>query len=387
MGKIIDMMQDGIVAGYTPAEIKESVIDTLSAYFENKDTLYQYATSSQILEVYEFIIRYHYDQNFLTGLLEVLSCYRNAYKVQHDNTLEVLVSTHKEFVQKENLMWTVRQQAPNNPQTDYYDTSIAYFKHIGDTLEIGTKHIVFELYTLIRYIIGKPVEYEKIQKCKFGAIISNILDQGYFNEILKTVPISIKLSDWRNISYHHTYSIEQEKIVCTYGKQEEKFELSFEELGKYTHQIIRASNILNIARCIFVYDNLNSINLYLKDKQLPIEFRKPLRVNQLKISLLSQGFQMEQYDERESSISIILYDLRNDGTLSISEENKRKIHSSQFLYHFWCIFQKNNISVIYCDKKGVRLFSSFVHGEICQCIQEGRENLSYLAQHVEFKPI
>ena len=383
--KIVDMMKDAVEEGYTPSEIKESVIDTLGVYFENKATLCQYATSSEILSVYEFIIRYHYDPSFITGVFEVLNCYRKAYKIQPDKTLEVIVSTLKEFTQKENLMWTVRQQTPNNPTTDIYDAVIAYYKHIGDTLEIGTKHIVFELYTLIRYIVGKPADYEEIHKYKFGVVINNILVQGYFNDILKTIPISIKLSDWRNISYHHTYSIEQGKIVCTYGRLKNTFEISYDELKKYTHQIVRASNILNVARCIFVFDNLDSIHLHLNINKDSVELRKPLLLNQLKISLSSQGFQLEHYDESENSISIVLYDLRNSGKLGSSEERERKIQSSQFLYNFWCVFQAISISIIYCNNKGIRLLCSSVQGEICRCIQDGQKELSYLAQHVDYK--
>lgn len=385
--KIIEMLKDSINVGYTPADIKEAIINTLSEYFDNKTALSKYSTTSEILSIFEFIIRYHYDTLFFSGLKEVLECYRAAYKISSDNTLKIILSTIKDFSQKENLMWTVRQHTPTNLSSDIYDNVIVYMKHIGDNLEIGTKHIIFEIYALIRLINGKQVNYEQIQKCDFGVVIKNILDQNLFENILKTSPISIKLSDWRNIAYHHTYSIEEGKIVCIYGKQNISFEITFDELQNYVHQIVRASNIFNIARCIFVFDNLDNINSLSLHAGEKIDFRKPLLINQLKISLLSQGFLLIKYFENKTSISISLNDLRNNGTLSESEKRKRKIHSSQFLYNAWCVFQKEFLSVIYCDKDGNEQFASSVSGEICNTIFEGKENLSYLAHYVELKDL
>lgn len=383
--KIVDMLYDSVDAGYTPSEIKESVVKLLGPFFNNTEMLVQHACSSEILSVYEFMIRYYYDPAFLLGVSDALNCYNAAYKIAPDDTLKVILSTLKDFSQKENLMWTIRNQTPNNPPEDYYDAVIAYMDHIGATLEIGTKHIFYELYVLIKLIQGKKSDYDKIQEYDFGVILSNILAQGYFDKMLRTSPISIKLSDWRNIAYHHSYSLEHEEIICTYGKKRNSFKINLEQLKQYTHQIIRASNIFNIARCIFVFDKFDKIQCYKEIEQEPIIFRRPLLIQNLKVSLASQGFELHDYSENVDLLKVILCDLLNDGQLSAAEVQNRKIHSSQFLYNFWCVFKKKHLSILYCDKSGDKSFYSSVDGDVCQNIQDGKVEFSYLAQKVEFK--
>ena len=385
--KIIDMLQDAIANGYTPSDIKKSVINTLDSYFNDKTVLQEYVTSSEILSVYEYVVKYNHDTDFSATLHRVLSCYRDAYNVNPEYTLELMLSTREDFSQKENMMWTVRQQAPSRLSEDFYDTVMAWFNYIGQSLEIGVKHIIFELYALIRIINGKSVDYEKIRKCEFGMIINNIIQEGYFEDILKTKPVEIKLSDWRNIAYHHTYKIEKSAIICTYGKQRLSFKIHLEQLLQYTHQIIRASNLLNIGRCIYVFDNLSKIRNHSNVKYGSIEFRKDMLINQLKISLSSQGFYLERIEEDAFQMNAVLYDMKNNGMLSKSEEKERKIHSSQFAYNFWIVFLKNKISIEYCDWQGKELFISSINGDVCKKIKEGKEELSYLAKHIELKKI
>ncbi|WNS41576.1 hypothetical protein [Paenibacillus sp. MMS20-IR301] len=382
--KILEMLQDLITLGNQPSVVKEAIVSHLSQYFDNHEKLIEYATSSEILSTFEFVVRYHYDEVFLNGLKEVLACYREAYSTNSVETLNIILSTHKEFSQKENLMWTVKQNAPNGQISDFYDSVITYMKHIGDNLEIGTKHIVYEICVLLKLIDGKTYDYEKIQKYDFGVAISNVLDKIQFTNLLKTNPLSLKLSDWRNIAYHHSYEIEGDKVICGYGKNNVKFELTLDELKSYVHQVVRTSNVFNIARCIFVFDNLDSISLLKQPTLQPIEFRKPMLINQFRISLMSQGFNLLQFQEEDDSVTVVVNDLMNDGALDPKDQQQREIHSSQFLYNVWCISSKEILSVIYLTKNGEKKLKSTIAGDVCRTITN---DISYLAHHVQFEDL
>ncbi|RKN77088.1 hypothetical protein [Paenibacillus ginsengarvi] len=386
--KIIEMLQDFITSGYRPLAVKEAIVSHLSEYFDNHDKLIKHATSSEILSTFEFVVRYHYDEVFLNGLKEVLACYRDANSTNSVETLNIVLSTHKEFSQKENLMWTVKQNTPSGQISDFYDSVITYMKHMGDNLEIGTKHIVYEIYALMRLIDGKTYDYEKIQKYDFGVALSNILDQNKFTKLLKTNPLPLKLSDWRNIAYHHSYEIEGNMIICSYGKQKVKFEVTLDELKSYVHQVVRASNVFNIARCIFVFDNLENISLLKQaTTQKSIEFRKPMLINQFRISLMSQGFHLIQFHEEDNSVTVMINDLMNDGSLNQKDQQQRKIHSSQFLYNVWCISPKEILSVIYSTKNGEKKLISTVAGDVCKTIANDKKDISYLAHYVQFEEL
>jgi len=113
-----------------------------------------------------------------------------------------------------------------------------------------------------------------------------------------------------------------------------KFELTLDELKSYVHQVVRASNVFNIARCIFVFDNLDNISSLKQPNTQPIEFRKPMLINQFRISLMSQGFHLIKFDEKDNSVTVVINDLMNDGSLNqrINSKEKFILHNSYIMY-------------------------------------------------------
>ena len=259
--------------------------------------------------------------------------------------MKIIISTLFDTSEKENQMWTVRTNTPKGIGDDVYDSVISHMTHIGDTLEISVKYIVQELYAMIRLSKGLSVDYGKIRACDFGVIINNILSLGYFTSILKTKPIDIKLSDWRNIAYHHSYIIKADCITCSYGKPIKQFKITINEFLNYCHQIIRSSNILNIAHCIYTFDNIDKLANDKGKDNCGIFFRKPLLIEQLKISLMSQGYVLDSFIEDKNEVIVTLLDLENNGDINHKELQKRQIHASQFLYNIWCVFKKKLVTV------------------------------------------
>ena len=239
MGKIIKMISDCYEQGYSTQQLKDAVVSKLTPFFINKDNAEKYWSTAEMLSSFEVIIRYHHDETFVQLLQDVLTTYRAALNRNSEMVMQVICSSLFDFSQKENMMWTVRENVKQVDSDDYDESVIRYMKHIGDTLEIGTKHIIAELYTIVLLADGKTPDYEKIQRLDFGVNIGNILAQEKFQGLLRTSPIDIKLSDWRNIAYHHTYRIiDKDTIVCTYGKQQHTFSIGFDELMQYTYQVL-----------------------------------------------------------------------------------------------------------------------------------------------------
>ena len=388
MSKIIDMLLDIADQGYTVEDLKKSVIDTITPFFDHPEKAIRFWTSSDLLSVFEFIIRYHYEPEFRDGLYEVLDFYKFAIKSNEELTFSIISDTAFDFTQKDNMMWTVRQNVNEINNGDYFERIIYYFKHIGDVLEIGTKHFIYEICALLQIAKGFIPDYEKIRSLDFGVGIQNILDQKKLSTVLTTKPISIKLSDWRNIAYHHTYRvIDETHISCTYGKKQLSFMLNTDELVLYTHKIVRASNIINIARCIFIFDYYDEFAKY-KDchkKEMTIKFRNSILENRLRVSLLSQSFLLDNIVEENDTVIASVIDLLNNGSLSAEKERERYIHSSQFLYEVWCEFGKDRIQIKYYSRENIIKLISTVKGEVCKKIACGEKELEYMVQYVDFK--
>lgn len=375
---IEDMLVDIASQGYSPDDLKETVVKTLAPYFEHKDELEKCVFDSQILSAFEFFVRYHYDTPFTQGIREILDFYRSVKAQYSDKFWRLILATYSVMVEDENKMWSVRQKKVDLNENDLYEKVVALFERIGNTLEISSKHIVQELYALSVLQAKGIVDYDLIQKQDFGVVIKNLLDKSLFVDILKTQPSNMKLSDWRNIAYHHTYSINQQIILCTYGKDRTKLQLSMPELEQYTHKIIRCSNILSIARCIFVFDNTKEIPKGIIHENA--EFRQNLKNEQFKIGLLSQQFYLTDIIIEKDKVEIFLRDIQQE-----TNQQTRIIHCSQLLVNTWLNWEKEMVYIHYFDFNGHHICRVSAQGSVCKEICEGHQELNYLADKVKYE--
>lgn len=384
MGFIVDdLLKSLSEEGHTSNEIKAAVLEILEPFFKNKDNLRKNKFDSQILSIFGYVILYGNDNVFKNSLEEVLQIYQTAFETDEMSLYEIIFFSSEEFGQKENMMWNVKSNTPNKVSDDIYEATFAYMKHIGDTLELAFKMEIQEICALLRIIQHKDIDYEKIKKVNFGSTINNIIEQGRLIQILKTSPISIKLSDWRNIAYHHTYSIEKNKIICFYGKEKNKFVVSIDELKEYTSQIIRACNSMDLARRIFLYDNIDKFSevasRYIESESTD---RTIMKISQLKTSLLTQGFLIRDYKVDEYVTQVIIQDLRNDGNLNDEELKMRHIHAIQFFYIIYMKLPNNILRILYSNANEEIQFQASVKGDVCKKVAEGVYGIPYLIFNV-----
>lgn len=327
--------------------IKNEIIKDLTPYFKNKDLLAQYALSDGIYSVFEYVNKYKEDSEFSQGLNQILFCYQNASVINSKMVLELMMESHEESVNRENIMWSLKQKEIGDEE-ETYDKIMFYFDYIGTGLEVSVKGIVNELYALIRLINSKSYDYEKICKLDFGIVINNILDKGYFKDILEIQ--SLKLSDWRNIAKHHSYKIRGEEITCIYGKDKKIFIMTYDDLLDYTYKITRSSNILNIARCIFVYDNLSAISL-LPKKIRTIPFREKMVIKQVITTMALHGFKIGKFERKDRVLNLELIDLQQnmvgDNFIQLREACYCKI-----LQERWGMLEVDRINIKYFDIEG-----------------------------------
>ena len=193
-------------------------------------------------------------------------------------------------------------------------------------------------------------------------------------------PCGMKLSDWRNIAYHHTYALgEGGNVECTYGKGNLKnIKISIQELEVYLHKIIRASNVFNIARCIFIFDFIDDIP---KDQTLEkASLRQAIKSEQFRISLLSQEFQLGNILLGENEVEIDLHDLNLN-----EDKDSRIIHCAQLLFNTWSIWKRKLVQINYFDNSGRKICCVYVDGKICEAIYERKEEITYLATKFQIK--
>lgn len=385
MSRTSEILLNLIESGYSPNDLKKSCLNVLDPFFESSSTIEKFWTSNDLLSAFVFTIRYHDDDIFTCGLLEVLRCYRESIKKNRDLALKTISETLFQFSQKENMMFSVQRNVDNIMNSDKFEYAMLLIKHIGEVLEIGTKHFARELWAMIRIEDGAIPDYERINVLDFGVVIQNILDRKRFTSILKIEPLSIKLSDWRNIAYHHNYNIVDDTITCYYGKSMSSFTTTIKGLEEYVHKIVRSSNILSIAHSIIILENLDFIvreGDRVKDAS-SIYLREDLLNESLRVGLLSQSFLLEKVVITTESASISIIDLQCNN-VDDDKDKKRRIHSSQLLYEVWQLYDKPRVEVKYSTLQNRECFISSVDASVCEKIGRGDEQISYLAEHISF---
>lgn len=387
VSRIDDILSDLIGQGYTPDDIKKAVITSMKDLFENENNLAQFAMTGDILHMWEFIIRYHHHSNFMLSVKLILNHYRQAYNKSPLNVKKIYKDMFNNFVNRENIMWSMRRDKLDLENINLHDFTVSCMRRIGSLLEVNLKNYLVEFYALLKIIKGKPIELDKIKEFDFGVIVNNILDIPGFEDILKISPLNIKVSDWRNVAYHHSYVINGDEIMCEYGKYEKKkkFIIDRKQLIYSVHEIVKNTNVFYIVHWIFFFDHFDEIVEACKsDKLETIHIQDEILEESLKISLLSQGYKLVELQKSELLTSIKLYDELNSGALDKRSELKRKIHASQFLCNIWSHFPSKILRVEYCNKMGEIKAIFEVSGEVCELIGKGEKDLSYLAGKVEF---
>lgn len=379
MGFIIDDMLKSISEnGFTSAELKGAIRYTLAPYFKNLNILDNYILNDQILSMFGYFMIYTNNEVFKNGINEILSLYWSAFEKNADLLWDIIISTKDEFANNENLMWNVKVATPNSVPDDCYDAAMRYMSHIGDTLELSAKIEINELYAVIKIVQNESFDFDSIRKASFGITLSNILDKKKLMRVLKTSPVDIRLSDWRNIAYHHTYHVDEKRITCYYGKANKSFSLTIEKLRDYAAQIITSCNAMDIARRIFLFDNIEILADKFDGSLKPID-RTPMKVSQLNTAFLTQSFLILDYKITDSVSEIVVEDLKNNGNLSDEQIQMRKIHSTQFLYPLWEKFPNSTLRIKYCDYHKEIILIASVQDEICKEIASGNKGLPYLA--------
>lgn len=388
MGFIVDKMLEGISKeGYSSEELKATVITFLEPYFENKAVLYQFATDDQILSIFSYIVLYHSDEIFTQSLAEIVDCYRKAYLNESNQVGEVIISTADIMGQKENLMWTVKSNTPNVVSEDIHEATYSYMKHIGDCLEIGLKYKIYELCAMVDISCNHNIDYGNILNTNFGMAVQRLIDKDKFKKILITEPNGIKISDWRNIAYHNKYDILDSKIICKYGKKGCNFVISLDELRDYAGKIIKACNVIDIARRIFIFDNRKIFEEHLNEDTVHVHDREVMKIGQLKTSMLSQGFKLATCQVNQNCIEAHIQDLRRSDILTDDEKLKREIHCTQFLYNIWIKFPTEIVKIIYYNSAGNSLYEYSVNNSICQDIANGKQEFLNLFRFISIKKL
>ena len=366
--------------GYTPSDIKAEIIDTFNPYFENHANLEEYAISFLVSDW----INFHRIKTKYSGIEsdieKVLSAYNQAKSKSHQDTIELISSMMPFHEQYANKFWSLINLELDKSDLETHEFAHVVMSDISNIIEGASKSLYVENVLIGRIKRGKSVDIKTIISNKLGNLIQELIDNTDYKLIFIVPKENLKISDWRNIGAHNSYSVLGNTIHCTSGQGDKKvsFKIERRQLFERLSYCVRTTEILNMAHKIFVFDNLSEISLKVdKDNS---NLRPEVGFLMFSSALMSQGFEIKSINYDLEYAFLELIDLTQGNPL------KRGIHSSQFLNQLWLLTNSKFLEIKFLkNDNNLYLTSSISNKAFNEIEKNEKKDVSYFANNVSFK--
>lgn len=365
--------------GITSDDIKAAIIKTFEPYFENQERLKEYSMLWLIGSWVNFSKfkknQWHFDK------FEKCLTFLNQAKSRNIPCCDIFAEWLPEFNQGLSKFWSFRRLSQNLEKLDNEEFLEETLKLIGQITEGITKAYLRCLLHISRLSRAQQVSKQAITNLDLGIVVDELIRNTNFPELFSPPPWNIKLSQWRNIAYHHNAKVDNNSFLCWYGKDPNIRTCTFsrDELLGALRSIFNVYNTFKNVELVFVFDNLPEYQAALNAAgQVDTMLREEAGILDLFAGINSQGFKIIDFSKDTGGCKLIVQDL-TDG-----EIKKRAIHSSQFLYSLWFYTQSPQMSVEYRLRNGKPYLISSTNRDVCEKIGNNERGIEYLAEKVEF---
>jgi len=366
--------------GYTPVTIKAEIVETFKPYFQNSSNLEKYAIDYLVSDWINFLKISINHPGIENDIKLVLKSYEQAKTLSYDHTINVLSEMIPLHLESGNKYWSFLNLEVNKKDLEIYEFCQTSMKDISDIIEGLTKSLYIENVLINKIKRGRPVDISKTITNKLGNLIQDLIDNSDYSALFIVPTENLKISDWRNIAAHHTYSIIGNTIKCESGEGTNKisFELTRAELFQRVNYCMRTNQVLNMAHKIFGFDNLPEISKRIEEDK--VSDRPEIGFLMFSSALMSQGFEIKNiaYDPEKAILELI----------DLTEDNPRDrgIHSSQLLNQLWLVTNSKHLQIKYFKNDGLLYLTSSIGGDIFEQMQlDKKKDVTFFAENVSFK--
>lgn len=348
-----------IQRGFKPEDIKKAVIATLDPYFENR-SLVEHCAIDLIPESIT-LTRLRKNPLFLDGIENCLSIYRSAKATNSQSCFESFAWWQPQVIQSLSEFWTVLRLEVDKSTLEIEEFLHECLRNIGDIIEGLTKPYLKILYHQLKIAQGREVSLEKADSMKLGRVVNVLIERGALASLLTLPPWNIQLNQWRNIAYHHSAKIENNEIVCWYGRSPDikEVKLSTNELLQVGQVIFDIFCSLKLTHTLFYIDNLTHISSF----STPVyRERDEAGFVNFATALASQGFEILQFNKTRDEARVVVRDL------SDLESDMRRFHASQFLFPLWLLTESRRLVLEYREKDNTPSLLVSTVSDICERI-------------------
>lgn len=366
--------------GLKPEQIKGLIFETFEPHLTDPSSYLKNDLSEALIADWINFIKFKQDANNFSNFEKCLEVYNSAKLENYEETISIYVDFMHDYSESLSKFWSFCKFEQEIEGLELEDLLHESLKLIGQMIEGVSKFYLKELTCLNNIARKKTYDPEKIKNSDLGVLVANLIDNTNFPDFFSPPPCNIRLGQWRNIAYHHNAKIENDKIVCWYGKAPNinQFEIRKSELLEVRRGIIDVCNTFIVSRTIFFADNYTAISKKVSEKKIKFKVREEASLLSLYSLLSAQQFQVIDASVTPDNARITIQDM-TDG-----DKKQRAIHSSQFLFQLWYWTDSESLEIEYRLKCGTPFLISGTDSDVCKDISRGEKEISYLAEKVKF---
>jgi hypothetical protein len=207
--------------GITPSDIKAAIIETLDPYFSNKQNLEDYAIKYLVSGWINFML-FRRNGWYFGKFEKCLDLFNEAKARAPEACFEAVALWLPEINRAVTKYWSFSNLEQDKDSLGLEEFLEENLKIIGQMLEAVAKPYFKLLLHINRIRRGDIASFAQIDQLKLGSLIDELIVASGIQELFKPPPWEIRLNQWRNIAYHHTAEIDNERIICWYIQNRDK---------------------------------------------------------------------------------------------------------------------------------------------------------------------
>lgn len=247
--------------------LKKSV---LAKFIQNKQILDFILKTNLCTWEISTILKKSSDDWFIQGLYSLLQDLKEAYATDKSSFIKIIEDDYAHIHEALNSYHDTYflENISNEARLRHFSRSC--FRQIGDTLEATFKPYLTMIYNLLK--IGNKVNIITSRNPNFGDFVSTLTLIDYLKTIYIDELKGITLNQWRNISQHSSYQVDEEAntVICTYGNNK-SITLTPLEIEQLMLKLDEIHALHKIVIDFILFEFTNEINLNSELKHLSIE--------------------------------------------------------------------------------------------------------------------
>ena len=363
--------------GFSPAQVKELIVETLGPFMENHAILHELAVEQLAIEGAN-VGRISTTLHGLDYLECVIRLYRAAYSTSPGECFAVIAAWEERIQSSVREFWNQCLFEVDKEDLDLEHFRYECFRNIGVMTEACLQPYLREGLSMDRLSKGRSLEDAGTDRQNLGVVAAELHQSLANDAILAPPPWGLRVSVWRNIAQHHSSKVAEGRIEATYGKRNPPDRIVFDraELLEVLCALQLRLSVFKSARTLFIFDHFDE----LKNVMLAGELGEASVLLQVSSALATQGFEVSDTTITVEEAIFVLRDMQpgcNHGRIA---------HCSQFLVTIWRHYRRKMVAIYYKDSNGVLRTKMEADGTDMERITaDGKIDWEHLANCIRFK--